>query len=78
MATRVTRRNSGDPGGWGTCIIFAAAMNSPTSQNTTVGASVMRYTASVTTNTVAAMIRLTVMLVMSSSDIPVVCYCARC
>ncbi len=40
MAMRATRRNRGDPGGCGTCIIFAAAMNSPTSQKTTVGESV--------------------------------------
>jgi hypothetical protein len=51
IAMRVTRRNRGEPGGCGTCIIFAAAINSPTSQNTTVGERVRKYTAAEIKNT---------------------------
>src|SRR5450759_1275958 len=34
-------KNSGDPGGCGTCIRYVAAMNSPTSQKTTVSERVL-------------------------------------
>jgi hypothetical protein len=37
-------RNKGAPGGWPTCSLNAARMNSPQSQKLTVGSRVNRYT----------------------------------
>ena len=42
VATRAISTYNGVPGGWGTPRILATAMNSPESQNGTVGVSVSR------------------------------------
>ena len=64
--TRPTNKNNGDPGGCGTAILYAVAINSPQSQNETVGATVRVYTIVVKTNTMAAVILFTLIQLMKN------------